>query len=191
MSVEKSAEYVPLLNYENDYEILNEYPFTIRRKNDKYELTEGIWSKSYPRVCLNGKSYLKHRLIALQFLPNPDNLPEIDHINRDTMDYHLSNLRWVNQSTNCRNKASNKNIEYEFVDEIPDDAIVVNDYGKHTFEDYYYYDNVFYFYNGIQYRKLHINERKKTGYLFVIMFDTEGKQVNVSYTKFKKLYDLM
>ena len=189
MTSESSAQYVPLKDFENRFEILNQFPFTIRRKRDGFEISEYI-DKGYPRVCINGKHLMKHRLIAIQFIPNPDNLPEVDHISRIKTDYHLDNLRWVSKSSNCRNRVSNNGIKFEYVDSVPDDAIVVNDYGNHTFEDYYFHNNVFYFFNGIQYRKLHINEMKNNA-LCVNMIDIEGKRVKVFYSKFKKLYDLI
>lgn len=45
-----------------------------------------------------------HRLVALAHLPNPDNLPEVDHIDRNKRNNHISNLRWASKSTNQRNK---------------------------------------------------------------------------------------
>ena len=48
-----------------------------------------------------------HRLIALAFVPNPDNLPEVDHINFDRMDYSIVNLRWISHADNIRHSANN------------------------------------------------------------------------------------
>ena len=83
---------------------------------------------------------------------------------------------------------------YEYVDDIPDEAIKLTDYvnkkGKHEFENYYYHDDIFYFYNGIQYRKLHINE-KKWGGKFVHVRDTNNERVQIYYSNFKKQYDLI
>ena len=45
-----------------------------------------------------------HRLIAKQWIPNPDNLPEVDHIDRNTKNNSIENLRWVDRVTNRRNQ---------------------------------------------------------------------------------------
>lgn len=45
-----------------------------------------------------------HRLIALNFLENPDNLPEIDHIDRNRTNNNIENLRWVSRDDNQKNK---------------------------------------------------------------------------------------
>ena len=41
-----------------------------------------------------------HRLVALAFVPNPDNKPLVDHIDRDKSNCNASNLRWVTSSEN-------------------------------------------------------------------------------------------
>ena len=189
----QTIEFVPLLNFEDDYEILNQYPFTIRKKSNHRVLSESLLN-GYPRVSLNQKSYKKHILIAKQFITNddPEHKTELDHISRDRSDYHLSNLRWVSPSENSKNRTKTKNnIQYEYVDDIPDDAIVVDEYNGHELTDYYFYDNVFYFFNGVQYRKLHINTEKKSGSLYVIMNDVDNKRVCVFINKFKRQYDLI
>ena len=187
-----TIEFVPLKDFENDYEILSQYPFTIRKKRNHYEVKEFKNHYGYPSVALNGDNKLKHRLIAKQFIPNddPDNKVEVDHKNKRRDDYHLENLRWVSRTENQINKTSHLGNIYEYVDDIPDDAIVVDSYGVHKFENYYYHDNVFYFYNGIQYRKLHIIEYKN-GSKCVHMTDSNGENIGVYYNKFKKQYDLL
>ena len=47
-----------------------------------------------------------HRLIAIAFIPNPENKPCIDHINTDRSDNRIENLRWVTQKENHNNPLS-------------------------------------------------------------------------------------
>lgn len=188
MTTEQVIEFVPLLGFEESYEILNQFPFTIRNKVDHIVVKE-YFNNDYLQVFLNKKIYLKHRLIALQFIPNPNNLPQVDHLNHNRADNRIENLRWVSATINQLNKSSNRGVVYEFVDDIPDEAIKVERYGGHEFENYYYYDNIFYLYNGVQYRKLYVNENKK-GFKIVSVLDKNGERVRIYYSKFKKIYDL-
>ena len=49
-------------------------------------------------------TFLVHRIIATAFIPNPENKPEIDHINRIVTDNRPSNLRWVTRQENVDNR---------------------------------------------------------------------------------------
>ena len=189
METENIAEFVPLKDHD-DYEILSTFPFTIRRKDNHYEVKE-YNDKGYPRIMLNKKHYSKHRIIAIQFIHNddPEHKTEVDHINHDRADYHLENLRWCTKSENMRNTTLHKGVRYEYVNEIPEDSIIVREYNGYEFENYYYYDNNFYYYNGISYRKMYINEGKR-GNFYVVPMTIEGKKVKISLATFKKLHDL-
>jgi hypothetical protein len=50
----------------------------------------------------NKKTYYLHRVIAMLFIPNPDKLPEVNHIDGDKSNNHYSNLEWVTRSENIR-----------------------------------------------------------------------------------------
>ena len=58
-----------------------------------------------------------HRLLAIQFIPNPLELPQIDHIDIDSLNNSLDNLRWVSPRTNninrtCKSKTGENNITF-------------------------------------------------------------------------------
>lgn len=102
-------------------------------------------------------------MIAEQFLPNPNNLSDVDHINHNKSDNHLSNLRWTSHSKNIMNYTSYHGITSRYVDEIDPEAMVCDYYdnktGRHYFKDYYYHEGVFYYDNDMNYRILNGNTR--------------------------------
>ena len=77
----------------NIYRIGNDKPKYQSVNRDGYKVV-GLWK--------NNKSTAKtvHRLIALAFLPNPENKPCVNHINGDKQDNRLENLEWATYSEN-------------------------------------------------------------------------------------------
>lgn len=84
---------------------------------DEYGILYNIQTKKILKGSINGnyriytlrhknKSYKMraHRLVAEYFLPNPHNLPVVDHINGDTFDNSVNNLRWASYENNNKNK---------------------------------------------------------------------------------------
>jgi len=59
----------------------------------------------YLHIRLDGKNYSFHRLLAIAFIPNPENKQFIDHINRNPLDNRLENLRWATREENQQNQS--------------------------------------------------------------------------------------
>lgn len=75
-----------------------------------YILKGDLNSKGYKRVILNGKKYFVHRLVATLFIPNPENLKQVNHINHDKLDNRVVNLEWCNNQYNNQVAYSNGRI---------------------------------------------------------------------------------
>ena len=67
-----------------------------------------VTGDGYCRVRLKGVASV-HRLVAKHFIPNPQNLSQVDHIDNDTMNNHVKNLRWSSGSDNMKNSWKYRN----------------------------------------------------------------------------------
>ena len=78
------------------------------KKSNKY-LKAFNNSDGYHLVDIgNKKSQKVHRLVAIHYIPNPYNLPQVDHMNRIKTDNDVSNLRWASRADNMNNKGKLK-----------------------------------------------------------------------------------
>ena len=109
------------------------------RNNKTNRILNGCVNKyGYRTIGLNNKKYLYHRIIAQIFIPNPDNLPDIDHINHDKLDNKIENLRWVSKQDNNMNKTKcNKSTSYNLIVSLPVDIIQLK-YDDIVYEYFYY-----------------------------------------------------
>lgn len=67
-------------------------------------LTTGIDRTGYPNIHLSKKSNSRtvrvHRLVALTFIPNPDNKPQVNHKDEKRDNNNVDNLEWVTAKEN-------------------------------------------------------------------------------------------
>lgn len=66
----------------------------------------------YREVCLykdgRKKMFYVHRLVAAAFIPNPDNLSEVNHLDFDKGNNDVSNLEWTTSSGNSKHYCNAK-----------------------------------------------------------------------------------
>lgn len=75
-----------------------------RLKEEKLICVHVNKQTGYPAISLTGAkgstNKTMHTIIAERFIPNPDNLPEVNHLNGNKLDYRIENLGWVTESEN-------------------------------------------------------------------------------------------
>lgn len=97
-----------------DYEVSNlgrvcsfkgKYPRIMKPRNNQ-------WGYPYVTLCHDGKHVMKrvHRLVAEAFVPNPENKPEVNHIDEDKSNNIVDNLERVTRKENCNHGTRNSRL---------------------------------------------------------------------------------
>jgi len=93
-------EIFKLINWHESYQCSNLGNVkSFKRKNEKI-LKSQINHRWYLYVKLDWKHKSVHRLVALHFISNENNLPEVNHIDWNKSNNKLSNLEWCTKSYN-------------------------------------------------------------------------------------------
>ena len=94
-----------------DYEITKDGKIISLKHNKRREIKGYIDKYGYRRVLIyeNGKrkKYFVHRLVAEKYIPNPDNLPQVNHKDGDKLNNCVDNLEWVTPKENIEHAIKN------------------------------------------------------------------------------------
>jgi len=87
------------------------------RKGTKGGFVKARIVNTYSSVCLHKDGKPKyvtiHRLLAIHFIPNPENKPCVDHKDGIRTNNKLSNLRWVTRKENSQNQSKAKGVSFD------------------------------------------------------------------------------
>lgn len=100
--------FVELRDYEEFYQInaVGEIWSCSYNKIMKPSEQEGYLTLGLTKNGIKHKAKI-HRLLALQFIENSENYPEVDHIDRDRSNNKIENLRWADRTMQANNKTTN------------------------------------------------------------------------------------
>ena len=105
-----SESWLPVPDYE-DYQVSNYGRIKRFYKNGKPKIIKPNLNVGYLRVCLckdnKPKNFSVHRLVALAFIPNPENKPQINHIDGCKLNNYVRNLEWATAQENTQHAHSN------------------------------------------------------------------------------------
>lgn len=73
----------------------------------KLQLTHRGYQYVNLTIIKDSKSFPIHRLVAMAFLPNPSNKPEVNHLNGVKTDNQISNLKWTTRQENMDHARKN------------------------------------------------------------------------------------
>lgn len=126
----KNNIWIPIKGWENLYKV-NQFGDVINIKTNNL-ITGDDNGCGYKRVTLyNGdihKKCYRHRLVAEHFIPNPDNLPEVNHIDNNKSNNYYKNLEWCTRKNNKLHSMKKGNEKYRpFQVEFDDGRIVIYD----------------------------------------------------------------
>ena len=86
------------------------YKLNWRNTGTMRRIKQSVNNYGYLVFCYNGRMTFAHRFVASCFIPNPDNLPCINHKDENKTNYCVENLEWCTRSYNNNYGTRNKRI---------------------------------------------------------------------------------
>ena len=89
--------------YNNFYEVSNygDIRIIVNKKSVWQSNTEGEYKLAVLMLGNKRVYRVAHRIVALAFIPNPENLPEVNHLDLDKGNNKVNNLEWCTHRENC------------------------------------------------------------------------------------------
>jgi len=201
-AVPDTAQWIPLKIHDG-YEILSNEPHSIKKKTTQNIVVETLINDSSYRCVIGGKYYMKHRILAHQFLGFnlDDKNMIIVHVDGDTKNNSLSNLRITTRQQHQLCQRGANGVTYEYVDTLPEGAKPVLKYNQHSFDNIFYSNGDFFLRchrqiilpsgrlrKGASYRKLLVSKTKPTKKAgnqleYVAAKSVDGKQCKLIIAK--------
>lgn len=120
----------PVVGFEGRYEVSNmgrvrSLDRIVTQKSKKNSVLKRVYRGRILRYIIRGKIKrygvclykdniptlkLVSRLVAEAFIPNPENKPEVDHIDTNPFNDRVDNLKWVTHQENCMNPLTREHI---------------------------------------------------------------------------------
>ena len=129
-------EWRPVVGFEGIYEVSNygevrtKLTGHYRQRKIKHNKRTGY---NFIQLYRRGEKPLTrnvHRLVAEAFIPNPDNLPQVNHINEVKTDNRVENLEWV---TAHKNNVHSKHQRYKPISVFTPDGELVATFASETY----------------------------------------------------------
>lgn len=103
----QNEKWLPVVGYEGIYEVSNlgrvkslSNSKSRKEKILKQQIRNGYFSVDLSKKHEKTKKFFVHRLVAIAFIPNPENKEQVNHLDADKLNNKLTNLQWATRKEN-------------------------------------------------------------------------------------------